>query len=130
MLIVSRPGGNATSQSSNPTQGQWGSGFMTSGHLNPQEGLVSEVTSNKQPDDMDDFGDFSQGPSFPAQSGGGGDADFSDFQGAAQVMAQGGGLLFITVWIFYFILFTSIFFFTFLSYIIVKFLVNSLIPKI
>lgn len=130
MLIVSRPGGNATSQSSNPTQGQWGSGFMTSGHLNPQEGLVSEVTSNKQPDDMDDFGDFSQGPSFPAQSGGGGDADFSDFQGAAQVMAQGGGLLFITVWIFYFISFTSIFFFTFFSYIIVKFLVNSLIPKI
>lgn len=130
MLIVSRPGGNATSQSSNPTQGQWGSGFMTSGHLNPQTGLVSGVTSNKQPDDMDDFGDFSQGPSFPAQSGGGGDADFSDFQGAAQVMAQGGGLLFITVWIFYFILFTSIFFFTFFSYIIVKFLVNSLIPKI
>lgn len=130
MLIVSRPGGSATSQSSNPTQGQWGSGFMTSGHLNPQEGLVSEVTSNKQPDDMDDFGDFSQGPSFPAQSGGGGDADFSDFQGAAQVMAQGGGLLFITVWIFYFISFTSIFFFTFFSYIIVKFLVNSLIPKI
>ena len=90
MLIVSRPGGIATSQSSDPTQGQWGSGFMTSGHLNPQAGLVSRVTSNKQPDDMDDFGDFSQGPSFPAQSGGGGDADFSDFQGAAQVMAQIG----------------------------------------
>lgn len=117
MLIVSRPGGIATSQSSDPTQGQWGSGFMTSGHLNPQEGLVSGVTSNKQPDDMDDFGDFSQGPSFPAQSGGGGDADFSDFQGAAQVMAQGGGLLFITVWIFlfYFIHF-NFFFYFFLIY--------------
>ena len=124
MLIVSRPGGNATSQSSNPTQGQWGSGFMTSGHLNPQEGLVSEVTSNKQPDDMDDFGDFSQGPSFPAQSGGGGDADFSDFQGAAQVMAQGGGLLFITVWIFYFILFTSIFFLLFSHISLLNFLLT------
>lgn len=124
MLIVSRPGGNATSQSSNPTQGQWGSGFMTSGHLNPQEGLVSEVTSNKQPDDMDDFGDFSQGPSFPAQSGGGGDADFSDFQGAAQVMAQGGGLLFITVWIFYFISFTSIFFLLFSHISLLNFLLT------
>ena len=124
MLIVSRPGGNATSQSSNPTQGQWGSGFMTSGHLNPQAGLVSRVTSNKQPDDMDDFGDFSQGPSFPAQSGGGGDADFSDFQGAAQVMAQGGGLLFITVWIFYFILFTSIFFLLFSHISLLNFLLT------
>lgn len=124
MLIVSRPGGNATSQSSNPTQGQWGSGFMTSGHLNPQEGLVSKVTSNKQPDDMDDFGDFSQGPSFPAQSGGGGDADFSDFQGAAQVMAQGGGLLFITVWIFYFISFTSIFFLLFSHISLLNFLLT------
>ncbi|XP_022780245.1 synergin gamma-like isoform X2 [Stylophora pistillata] len=82
--IFSRPGSSATGQSSIPNQGQWGSGFMTSGNVNPQGSQASS---------MDDFGDFSQGPSFPSQ-GGGSNAEFSDFQGAAQPVAQGRGTSF------------------------------------
>ena len=65
---------------------------MTCGHTNSQGSPASGVTSDKQPDDMDDFGDFSQGPSFPGQ--GGINSDFSDFQGASQIAAQPGGSLF------------------------------------
>ena len=60
---------------------------MTSGNVNPQGSQASS---------MDDFGDFSQGPSFPSQ-GGGSNAEFSDFQGAAQPVAQGRGLLLINL---------------------------------
>lgn len=63
---------------------------MTSGQLTPQgtpaSGLPSEQTGG-----MDDFGDFSQGPSFRIQ--GGNDGDFSDFQEAAQPTPQFGGML-------------------------------------
>ena len=89
-LIVSRPGGSV-SHHSNLTPGQWGSGFMTSGSVTPQ-GSPASGLSSQQTGDTDDFGDFSQGPSFPGQ--GGNDRVFGVFQEAAgQQMGQFGGVL-------------------------------------
>ena len=87
---VSRPGGSV-SHHSNLTPGQWGSGFMTSGSMTPQGSPASGVSSSQQTGDTDDFGDFSQGPSFPGQ--GGNDGVFSVFQEAMQPAGQFGGLL-------------------------------------
>lgn len=85
-LTVSRPGGSA-SHHSNLSPGQWGSGFMTSGHMIPQ----GSPASSEQTGGMDDFGEFSQGPSFPGQ--GNNDGAFSDFQEAPQPATQFGGVL-------------------------------------
>ncbi|KAL9988732.1 hypothetical protein ACROYT_G003211 [Oculina patagonica] len=85
--VFSRPGGSI-SHHSNLTPGQWGSGFMTSGQMTPQ-GTPASGLQSEQAGGMDDFGDFSQGPSFPGQ--GGNDGDFSDFQEAAQPTTQFGG---------------------------------------
>lgn len=60
---------------------------MTSGHMTPQ-GSPASGLSSKQTDD--DFGDFSQGPSFPGQ--GSNDGGFSDFQEATQPIGQFGGV--------------------------------------
>ena len=57
---------------------------MTSGLMPPQGGPAS-APSQQMHGDVDDFGDFSQGPSVPDQG------DFSDFQGA-QPSTQFGGL--------------------------------------
>lgn len=88
-MTVSRPGGSV-SHHSNLTPGQWGSGFMTSGSMTPQGGPASGLSS-QQTGDTDDFGDFSQGPSFPGQ--GGNDRVFSVFQEAGQPTGQFGGVL-------------------------------------
>lgn len=63
---------------------------MTSGSTTPQ-GSPASGLSSEQTGDMDDFGDFSQGPSFPGQ--GGNDGVFSVFQQAAQPTGQFGGVL-------------------------------------
>lgn len=63
---------------------------MTSGHMTPQGTPVSGLSS-EQTGGMDEFGDFSQGPSFPGQ--GSNDGNFSDFQEATQPTTQFGGVL-------------------------------------
>lgn len=68
--VFSRIGGSEANQS-NLTPGQWGSGYMTSGQMTPQGSPASTMS---QVPDMDEFGDFSQGPSLADQAG------FSDFQ--------------------------------------------------
>ena len=79
LKTVSRPGGSGAIQSDLPT-GQWGSGYMTA-HGNPA------ASSSKQiHEQVDDFGEFSQGPSVPDQG------DFSQFQGAQPGHSQFGGL--------------------------------------
>ena len=89
-LTVSRPGGSV-SHHSNLNPGQWGSGFMTSGSMTPH-GSPASGLSSQQTGDADDFGDFSQGPSFPGQ--GGNEGVFSVFQEAAgQPTGQFGGVL-------------------------------------
>lgn len=88
-MTVSRPGGSV-SHHSNLTPGQWGSGFMTSRSMTPQGGPASGLSS-QQTGDTDDFGDFSQGPSFPGQ--GGNDGVFSVFREAGQPTGQFGGVL-------------------------------------
>lgn len=88
-MTVSRPGGSV-SHHSNLTPGQWGSGFMTSGSMTPQGGPASGLSS-QQTGDTDDFGDFSQGPSFPGQ--GGNDGAFSVFRETGQPTGQFGGVL-------------------------------------
>ncbi|XP_074629509.1 synergin gamma-like isoform X2 [Acropora palmata] len=75
--VFSRPGGSGAIQSDLPT-GQWGSGYMTA-HGNPA------ASSSKQiHEQVDDFGEFSQGPSVPDQG------DFSQFQGAQPGHSQFG----------------------------------------
>lgn len=85
---VSRPGGSV-GHHSNLTPGQWGSGFMTSGSITSQGSPMSGLSS-QQTGDMDDFGDFSQGPSCPGL--GGNDGVFSVFQEATQPTGQFGGV--------------------------------------
>ena len=88
-LTVSRPGGSV-SHHSNLAPGQWGSGFMTSGNMTPQ-GTQASGLSSEQTGGLDEFGEFSQGPSFPGQGSSG--RDFSDFQEAPQPATQFGGVL-------------------------------------
>lgn len=61
---------------------------MTSGSITSQGSPVGGLSS-QQTGDMDDFGDFSQGPSCPGL--GGNDGVFSVFQEATQPTGQFGG---------------------------------------
>lgn len=79
MTTVSRPGGSAAVQSDLPP-GQWGSGYMTG------QGSPAASSSRQMHEQVDDFGEFSQGPSVPDQG------DFSHFQGAHPGLSMFGGL--------------------------------------